>query len=215
MANEACAEAREVLIALSGPEPLDRMLQDSSAVLCSGCHSKLGTIAKLEKQLVDLKTKVMLYVSALRGAQSHSAAASTILSRQKRPPDYALHPQAKQTRIETVSGSTTFLNIPYPTAHTHSHHMESTSNTSICSTSNITAPEKLQLAVTDTCTQQLQLASETLESLPMTSSSSQQSESTTLQSSPDVKVEFTYSYVHVCCLHTHLTYCMSFFTSIP
>ena len=131
----------------------------------------------------------MLYVSALqRGAQSHSAVASTTLSRQKRPPDYALHPQAKQTRIETVSGSTTFLNIPYPTAHTHSHHMESTSN--------ITATEKLQLAVTDTCTQQLQLASQTLESLPMTSSSSQQPESTTLQSSPDVKVEFTYSYAH-------------------
>ena len=36
----------------------------------------------------------------------------------------------------------------------------------------------------------------TLESLPMTSSSSQQPESTTLQSSPDVKVEFTYSYAH-------------------
>ena len=187
LGNEACAEAREVLVALSGSEPLHHMLQDSSAVLCSGCHRNLGTIARLEKQLADLKSKVMLCVSALsRGAQSHSAAASTIPSRQKRPPVYTLHPQAKHTRIETDSGSPTFLNIPCPTAPGHNNHTERG-----CSTSDKSVPEQRQLAVEHTSTQQLEAASETRESLLMTSSSSQQPESTTLQASPDVKVECT------------------------
>ena len=182
-------------VTLSGPEPLDIMLKDPFAVLCSGCHRNLGTIARLDKQLANLKANVISCISALQQcAQSHPV--STIPSRRKRSPAYAPHPQAKQTRIETDSVSTTA-----PTSHCHSHHVETgtSSSSSTSLSSERTAPEQLQLSVEDTCTQQLQSASEVPESLPMTTGSSQQPESvpaTTLQSSPDVKVECIYMYMY-------------------
>ena len=201
LGNEACTEARQVLVTLSGPEPLDIMLKDPFAVLCSGCHRNLGTIARLggtiarlDKQLADLKANVISCISAQQQcAQSHPV--STIPSRRKRSPAYAPHPQAKQTRIETDSVSTTA-----PTSHCHSHHVETgtSSSSSTSLSSERTAPEQLQLSVEDTRTQQLQSASEVPESLPMTTGCSQQPESvpaTTLQSSPDVKVECIYMYI--------------------
>ena len=45
--TDTCAEAREVLVSLSGPFLLQTMLRDHAAVLCSACQRDLCRIAKL------------------------------------------------------------------------------------------------------------------------------------------------------------------------
>ena len=56
---DACADARQVLESLSSTYLLQQLLGLPTAVLCSGCQRDLSKIAKLDRELVVLKAKVM------------------------------------------------------------------------------------------------------------------------------------------------------------
>ena len=76
--NSACAEARQVLVALScGPYPLDLMLRDSSALLCNACHRDLSTIAKLEMKLQLFKTRIMANITGVIAQETESSTVTT------------------------------------------------------------------------------------------------------------------------------------------
>ena len=63
---DSCAEARRVLVLLVGPEIVEHMLRDSTAILCRSCQRDLCKIAQLFKLVESKQSSALSYHSIYR-----------------------------------------------------------------------------------------------------------------------------------------------------
>ena len=63
---DSCAEARRVLVSLAGPETVDNMLRDPTAILCRSCQRDLCKIPQLFKLAESKQSSALSYHSIYR-----------------------------------------------------------------------------------------------------------------------------------------------------
>jgi len=92
-------------VSLLGPNPVQHILSDATAVVCNDCIKLLDTISSLEKNLASLKTDIMTRISALQ--QPSDCTQSSSAAGEKRPSSmpHTQLPQAKHMRVDLDTGS--------------------------------------------------------------------------------------------------------------
>lgn len=92
-------------MSLFGPNPVQHILSDATAVVCNDCIKLLDTISSLEKNFASLKTDIMTRISVLQ--QPSDCTQSSSIAGEKRPSSmpHTQLPQVKHMWVVLDTGS--------------------------------------------------------------------------------------------------------------